>query len=74
MLASLTRKHMHALQQTNRRKRDNDEIDDETPAVDKKAPSSPGTGASHDHVVTPCDPLTGSVDLSDEVRWSCDVM
>lgn len=43
MLASLTRKHMHALQQTNKRKRDNDEVDDEVvTAIDKKVPSSPG--------------------------------
>lgn len=40
MLASLTRKHMHALQQTNKRKREDDDNDvDEL--VDNK-PSSPG--------------------------------
>ena len=39
MLASLTRKHMHALQQTNKRKRDDDGSDE---LVDKKIPSSPG--------------------------------
>jgi len=37
MLASLTRKHMHALQQTNKRKIDNDNDVDES--VDKKLPS-----------------------------------
>ena len=66
MLASLTRKHMHALQQTNKRKRDNEDTDE---LVDKKLPTSSGM-ILVDHmiiVVMLCD-ITGNVEQSDEVR------
>ena len=42
MLASLTRKHMHALQQTNRRKKEIDHDHDVDEVTDKRSPSSPG--------------------------------